>query len=528
MQAHETSTATLDCPGRGSGLVKRLEATRAEMHAFRRLRSMLGAALVVLLLAGMLAAADWLWTLDAGVRAAGLIFLCGVGAAHLVGGLLWRRTFGRADAAAQVESAFPQLGQRVCTTLEYVEPTPATMPAAPGLVSALAADTDRRTGSLDFRGLIPWSALRALGVALAGIVATFGVLLAVKPELRTAALRLFLFPANYTQLDVQPGDRTVKVGSDLTIEATLTGRPVPAAELHYRSAAGEQWTKMALASNTDSPTLLGTLQTTLQDCRDDFEYCVVAGPVKSPIYKVSVLYPLALRQLEATIEPPAYTRRPTATVKEGSFKVIAGSRVSWRIQLDRAPQTARLLIHPAGVKDKPAPDASVSLQIMGATLTGELPALAKELEYEIAAEASDGTRLDVNRFRIDVTPDRKPTIRFLKPREQIEVTPSTEIHMRIVAEDDFGLSKTGIVYQVGNGKPKTLFLEEDPKQPTTLRAEAVLPLEDHEVNFQDGVTYFAFTEDNHPDQPQRATTELQFIDIRPYKRTFQLLDGGGS
>jgi hypothetical protein len=100
--------------------------------------------------------------------------------------------------------------------------------------------------------------------------------------------------------------------------------------------------------------------------------------------------------------------------------------------------------------------------------------------------------------------------------------------MRIEAADDFGLSKVGIVYQIGNGSQKTLFLQQDPKQPTMLRAEAVLPLEDHEVNFQDGVTYYAFAEDNLPDRPQRATTELQFIDIRPYKRAYQLLEQGGS
>jgi hypothetical protein len=161
-------------------------------------------------------------------------------------------------------------------------------------------------------------------------------------------------------------------------------------------------------------------------------------------------------------------------------------------------------------------------------LTGALPAVAKEVEYEIAAQSADGMRLEAERFRIDVTPDRKPTIRFLKPRDKIEVTPSTEVHMRVLAEDDFGLSKTGIVYQVGNGPKKTLCLQQDPNQPTTLRAEAVLPLEDHEVHFQDAVTYYAFTEDNHPDQPQRVTTELQFIDIRPYKRSYQMLDNGGT
>ena len=100
--------------------------------------------------------------------------------------------------------------------------------------------------------------------------------------------------------------------------------------------------------------------------------------------------------------------------------------------------------------------------------------------------------------------------------------------MKIEATDDFGLSAVGIVYQVGSGPKQTLLLRRDPAQPTSLKAEAVLALEDHEITFQDSVTYYAFAEDNHPNSPQRTTTELQFIDIRPYKRSYQLLETGGS
>jgi hypothetical protein len=529
MPAQVTSTTALDHSGRGSGLIERLETTRADMHTFQRARCLLTTFLIVLLLAGLLAAADWLWVLSTAVRTGGLLFLGGVAVFLLVGGLLARRPFGRPDAAIEVETAFPQLGQRVRTALEYTEPTPATMPATPGLVAALATDADRRTRGLDFRGLVPCRSLRLLRAALAGVLALFAVLLITDGEWRTAALRLFLVPIHYTQLDVAPGDHAVQVGGELMIQATLMGRPVSTAALQFRNAArDDEWTSLPLASDAEPKKLLGTLETTLQNCQDDLEYRVVAGPVESPIYHVTVLHPLVLKQIEAAVEPPAYTRKPATTIKEGNFKVIAGSRLRLQVTLDRAPREARVLIHPAGTKDKPVPDTTVALQIQGRVLTGEPISVVRELEYEIAAEAADGMQLETNRFRIQVTPDRKPTVRFLKPREQIEVTPSTEVHMRIEAADDFGLSKTGIVYQVGNGPQRTLFLQQDPKQPATLRAEAVLPLEDHEVNFQDGVTYYAFTQDNHLEQPQRATTELQFIDIRPYKRAYQLLDQGGS
>src|SRR5262249_24676572 len=151
----------------------------------------------------------------------------------------------------------------------------------------------------------------------------FAVLLAWNAELRIAALRLFLVPVHYTQLAVAPGDQKLKVGSDFTIEATLSGRPVRSAELYYRAVdADEDWTALSLAppdlASAKSPKLLGTLTTTLKDCRQNLEYRVVAGPLESPRYRLTILHPLVLKKIEATVEPPAYTRKPTAVQKEGN------------------------------------------------------------------------------------------------------------------------------------------------------------------------------------------------------------------
>src|SRR5262249_17195139 len=50
---------------------------------------------------------------------------------------------------------------------------------------------------------------------------------------------------------------------------------------------------------------------------------------------------------------------------------------------------------------------------------------------------------------------------------------------------------------------------------------------------KDCVAYYAFAEDNRPDGPQRTTTDLRFIDIRPFLRTYRLVEpnepmaGGG-
>jgi hypothetical protein len=509
-----------------AGLLDRLDGTRAGMRRFLQYRCLLRTALVVLVLGGLLATADWLWVLSFPIRLTCLLCVGIVATGLLESGLLLTaRKFGRRDAAAEVEDAFPQLGQRVCTTLEYSEPDAAPMPAAPGLVAALADDTGRRTSDLDFRGLIPWRSLGGVAAALVGLAGLALVLLAVRPEARTAALRLFLVPVDYTQLEVKPGDHAIKVGSDLSVEVTVSGRPVSEVNLQYRSAeSGPDWTLVSFRPDeTEAKTrkLLGTFDTTVSDCRDDLEYRVVAGPVMSPVYHLTILRPLVLKGVQADIEPPPYTRRPPTTVKEGNLRVIAGSRVRLRVTLDRQPRTGALSLSPTA--------ATVPLEIRGNELIADLPSVDKDLEYELIAEAADGMKLEEpRRFRIQVQPDRKPTVRFLKPRDQIEVTPSTEVHMQLEAGDDFGLSAVGVVYQVGDGAKKTLYLKRDPAQPTVLKTEAILALEGEKLSFQDAVTYYAFAEDNHPGRPQRTITELQFIDIRPYKREYQLLKTGGS
>src|SRR5208282_5304047 len=132
---------------------------------------------------------------------------------------------------------------------------------------------------------------------------------------------------------------------------------------------------------------------------------------------------------------------------------------------------------------------SLPLDIQANVLAGKLPKVTKPVEYELQAEAADGMRLEPRRFRIEVQLDQKPTIRFVKPQGEIEVTPTTEVTIQVEASDDFGLSEVGIVYQIGSDATKTLRLDKDPKQPVSLTMLATLFLEDFLLTQQDSVTY---------------------------------------
>jgi len=113
------------------------------------------------------------------------------------------------------------------------------------------------------------------------------------------------------------------------------------------------------------------------------------------------------------------------------------------------------------------------------------------------------------------------------------VNPIAEVPMRIRVNDDFGLSKAGIVFQIDGGDEQPLLTGEYDIR-VTPNAEGRIQLNTHAalgdllclekfpVTEDSAVTYYAYVEDNHPDKPYRAETDLRFIEIRPFRRFFQV------
>jgi hypothetical protein len=478
--------------------------------------------------AGLLALADYHWVLSRPIRKFDLVLVAAVSLMVLLYRLFIKRP-GRTDCqetALEIESAFPDLGQRVCTSMEYSAPTPSTMPAWPSLVRALVNETEEKTYRLDFQQIVPWR--RLLLPSLAALVLA-GLLVAAvvfDPMARVAAMRLFLLPAYYTQLQVKPGNTTVKFGEDVKISADISGRAVEKAEFFSRKAGGQYpWTAVSLRPE-DQPTapLLGTLETSLKKCRDNTEYRVTAGEVESDAFLLTVIHPLELRKISATIEPLPYTKRKSVTVNEGDFQAIEGSLVRFRVELDRPPQTARIAFLENGKPSESMP--AIPLKVQGKVLEGLLTSATKDLDYVVQAEADDGMTLDPKKLHISIQPDRKPSIKFMKPAPVIEALPSSEVTMQIDAKDDFGLANVKIVYRIGEGPWETLLYDEKSDQPLSMAGLTTLYLEKHHLNLRDGIVYYAIAEDNYPSGPHKVESELQFIDIRPYKREFEAVKPG--
>lgn len=437
------------------------------------------------------------------------------------------RAWDRAKAAAALEGLFPRLGQRLRTASQHGDRPADELRregVSPELVAALEEETAERVKPLPLEAGLP---ARPAFVAAAAAVVCVGLVAlpaARDGEWRAALSRAALSPAPYTTLTVEPSADAVIEGDDVAIRTTLTGRTRPRVVLHTRQIGEPAWREETMDA-TD-----GDYLARLPKMRDTTEFFVTAGPERTPVRAVVVRHPLKIVGVRAEVTAPAYTGLAPSTHDTGSFTAVQGSVARLRFQLDRRPVSASLVVSERGASK--APPRRIELAVDGRALVAEVP-LTVDLAYAVEGRDADGMPVAPNRHRVRVTADQPPSVWFETPAESIEVHTLAEVVIRARAKDDFGLSRLGIAFQVNNEEERELVLH-DVREPMQreAKAEQVLMLEQFLLTQKDCVAYYAFAEDNRPGAPQRTTTELRFIDIRPFQRSYKMIDlqdgeGGG-
>ena len=473
-------------------------------------------------------------------------------AAIFLGWKRWIASYTLSQAAVDAERQLEQLGQRLRTTLDYDQPDRHPAAASPVLVAALQRESHQVAERTDWDGAIDGRPL-VKAFSMAAVVACVGIVgLMASPEFRISAARALLLPSEYTTVTYSPQTTTIRSGESVTVKADVTGRPIRSAQLRYRPAGSQDnWQTLDLvpADEEDSSELLhGPLETTLEKLGQDMEFEVVAGPRVLPLGSIRVLQPLTLEKSRFHITPPEYTGKSDETVESLDLKVLEGSHVEFTLELNRPAGEAKLVWqgHDSRRRSRETSDRTLTssatsaedqsrvsteeipLTIDGNLVRGTLNNLRTNGAFSFSAQAADGISLEPVRFNIRVQMDRKPQVRFSEPSEELVVTPTTEVPLLVEADDDLGLFKVGVMYQISGGPMETL-LEQNADGSTELfRLPSALLLEQHPLSHQDAVNYYAFAEDNYFGQPRRTTTPLRFIDIRPFKLAFQLLDTGGT
>lgn len=533
-------------PAEDVPFVRRFQAVRGAVLKMRVFQGVCWGVFVAAVALATLAAADYAWELPWHFRVIGLTAGVGltlaVAAVGILRPLLW---WSCPRTAQEIEARFPQLGQRVRTVVQFSGQDPRAVAqegVQPNLVTALEEETDRCARLLDLDAIVPKrAAAAAAAIAAVPVVLLLAALLA-DWQWRLAIRRALLSHRPYTTVAVQPGDIHIDQGRDLTLSLEVAGRvnrpvtllirPVDkplaawkpqelnAADIRRRSPDGRQ-VEYAVA---------------LSEVNDPLDYRFLASPFQSDLHHVKIRYPLRLTKFQATLTPPRYTGLKPKTVDGGDLEAIEASRVELHVALDRPCREAYLLVSdpPDRTEDTspPPPVMRVALQPSGDGLSAALTVVEDKL-YAIVATAREGASLPENRYRIRVRKDQAPRVHFEDPPEAWEVNPIAEVPMKIRVDDDFAVSKAGVVFQIDRGEQQPLVTKEfstrvEPDADGNLRLtthaalEGLLCLEDFPVTETSAVTYFGFVEDNYPGKPKRAETDLRFIEVRPFLRIFKV------
>ncbi|HXT57924.1 MAG TPA: DUF4175 family protein, partial [Pirellulales bacterium] len=528
-----------------SGFVRRFDRIWLQARRVQLWQAVCWSLLTALAGVALLAAVDYAWELSRPWRVAAIAGVV-LAAASVALGLAARslRRWRRGATASVIERVFPQLGQRIRTTVEFGELSSGEIQAsgaAGALIVALEDDTIRRAQPLPLDAVVPWKSLAFASLLAAGVGLLLAGASALDWQWRIAVQRALLGEEPYTRLTVTPGDTAVKEGESLPVEIIVEGRIGETVSLSTRRLDEDDadWREelLPVSSGTDAGQRRLAFEVPLPRIRRPLAYRVAAGSAASKTYRIGVLYPLKIAKIEAAVQPPAYTGLSESVVEGGDITALVGSRVKLVVELDRAPASASIEMQDLGRRagrQPPAPER-IPLAVEGKQLSAEFE-VATDKTFAIVAAAADGMELAENKHRLRARQDESPQVWFESPAEALEVHTLAEVLMKIRVSDDFGLSRAGVMFEVNNEEEYPLLAEDFAAASEELKTagrlspqtraelEKVLPLELFELTQQDSVMYYAFAEDIRPGSPQRTESDLRFIDIRPFRRQYRLID----
>jgi hypothetical protein len=454
-------------------LRSRLAAVARRVRLLRVVRGLSLVALALLLTGAAEMLADYLLALPAPVRLA----LCAgwflLGAGTLLVGLVLplSRRLAAADLAAVVEQKYPELAERLTTTVELAE-TGGQYHGSPALIALLVSDTAQRTSRLDFLPAVSARGALALGSAALAVL----VLVLTPGAVWTreyARLGERFFCAWRTPKTVAPYDLDVKSGDVLAARgrpALFRVRVVPHHDgeklptrgtLVLTDADGRESRLPMVADRPDEFSLAHKVTA-------DGSYRIEAGDAVSGTYRISTVVPVELADdsPSITITPPAYARETVFDQHLSGVADLAAlqhSDVKFDFRFTRPAVAARVEWTVNQIKDaKEGRETTPKTAVLPLALTEDrrsatltLPATANGT-YRVVLEAEQGILTELDAKTLTVRPDQPPQVVKFAGREEMKaVLPYDRLPIEITAGDDIGVARADLEYAINDGEVKT-------------------------------------------------------------------------
>jgi hypothetical protein len=490
-----------------NGLTEYLERIerRLRVLAVSRGVAMAAAAALAFTVLGAILANSFAFSAGSVLWARLVLFLALAGALGL-GLVVPLLRLNRRRAAREAEHKCPQFEQRLVTFAERADrPDP--------FLELLAADTlDLAHEALPERiaprkRILSFASAGVLSVALLLWLAISGPgFLGYGTSLLWGAIpRDGLRP--FYEVQVQPGDHTVRRKSDQIVTARLIGFQTERVRVLAKFRSSSKWEEAPMRPQAAS----SGFEFLFTGVPEPFDYYVEAGGVRSKQYRMNVIDLPEVKKLRVTYHYPAWTNlKDTVEDPGGDLRAVEGTEAEVKVETDRPLVNGSLVLDDGSRLDLRDGVARVPMQ--------------KDGVYHVAtAERGDIVRLS-NDYFIEVQKAMPPSVRIVRPGRDAKVNPIEEVAVSVEARDDFALRGADLHYSVNGGPEKTVALGGTSGKKA--EGSTTIYLEDYKLVPGDIVSFYATARD----ALATSRSDIFFIEAQPFERTYtqsQQMGGAG-
>jgi len=371
-------------------------------------------------------------------------------ASFLVGYLmlpLIRRISAR-RIARSVEDKYPELQDMLLSAVELSEQVASGETyTSRELIDAVSQETAKRTRRIDFRSVIPFTAVGKPLLITLGIVCALGVYCYFRPMIAANVLQRLLYPYSgpkpltFTKLEVVPGNVLVPTGTDLEIKGIAKGK-IPRKAILYLNRKDRWWDKVSLRREKK-----GEFRYVLKGQISPLRYRMRAGDARSETFTISVSDRPVIVGMEVAYTYPDYTGRPPETkTDEGDVVAVKGSRVKITARSNKRLRSAKLMFA----------DGTESLvSIQGAIIRSQEFEVSRDDSYSVELVDTDGfSSKGAITHQIRGIEDKAPTVGITSPERYSQARPDEIVPVDFRAVDDFGIEKVWLAYAIKSAVPK--------------------------------------------------------------------------
>jgi len=436
-------------------------------------------------------------------NAAGLVFgilpvLFGAGL-YLFHRYRTRHRLGLRRLARRLERAHPALNDRLITAAHILRNKGGVGEANP-LEDHVLTEARGQLHGVDWRGLSTrWYEQKRVLVA-AGLAAVLLVAMAAGAlPVRKATLHLAEHIGNGEPgLTVQPEQPEIPRGADFVVGIKVN-RWQQEARFHYRENG--EWRAEPVVLDREGK---GTF--TLYGLESPTDFYVTTPSLQSEEKRTRLYDPPDLEKLEVVIDPPAYTGLPRRRTEGlGDWEVVEGSLLRFEATAPAATEGKLLLGEEETVLREQG--EGKFLHLFRAEATVDLRLLFSD---------ATGRRYETPLSRLTVLPDEAPVLEILQPEKDLSLPPDGALPLELFAADDYGVASVRLRLRVSGREAGTVELPLEGR-PREWNHDDALPLESLELEDGDILSLYLEAEDNREPEPNRAATDLRFVEIRTPK-----------